>query len=127
VVQPGPGGFNQIDWKELDNEEIITRSPRPASEAVVLQPDAGVYFAIVLDDVAWHLKTPREMGIAHGAYKRLWAWRFRIEAASFTIVAAPVMRVLRVLLELRTVVPWELPLLCLRFQSGTWPAPVVVG
>jgi hypothetical protein len=35
VVQPDPSRFDQIDWKELDNEEIVVPSPRPSREAVV--------------------------------------------------------------------------------------------
>jgi hypothetical protein len=52
MVQPGRGGFNQINREELDDKKIIVRSAHPAREVVILQPDAGVGFAIVLGDVA---------------------------------------------------------------------------
>jgi hypothetical protein len=56
MIQSGPGGIGQVDGKELDDEEIIICSTHSTPKAVVLQPDAGVSFAVVLDDVARCLK-----------------------------------------------------------------------
>jgi hypothetical protein len=41
-----------MDWEELDDEEVVVCFAYSAREAVVLQPDIGVGFAIILDDVA---------------------------------------------------------------------------
>jgi hypothetical protein len=90
MIQPGPGGISQVDWEELDDEEIIVHSTHFACEAIILQQDAGVSFAIVLDDVAWHSKKLWEASIAHDTSKCLWARPFRAEAASFMVIKAPV-------------------------------------
>jgi hypothetical protein len=88
---------------------MIKRSPFAppalAHEAVVLQPDDGVNFAVILDDVARRSETPREMGIMHGSSERLWARPFRTEVVSLTIIVAPMMWVSCALLGLRIVVP----------------------
>jgi hypothetical protein len=52
MIQPGPSGISYIDWEELDGKEIVIRSARSTREAVVLQPDVGVGFVIILDSVA---------------------------------------------------------------------------
>jgi hypothetical protein len=52
MIQPGPSGISYIDWEELDGKEIVIRSARSTHEAVVLQPDVGVGFVIILDSVA---------------------------------------------------------------------------
>jgi hypothetical protein len=54
MVQQGSGGFSQIDWAELDDEQIIVCPSRSTCEAVILQPNAGVNFAVVFGYVAWH-------------------------------------------------------------------------
>jgi hypothetical protein len=56
IIQPGPGGILQVYREELDDEEVIVHSVHFAREAVILQPDTGVGFAVVLDDVAWRSK-----------------------------------------------------------------------
>jgi hypothetical protein len=115
VVQPGPSRFSQIDWKELHNEEIAVRTPRPTWEAVVLQLDAGVCFAVVLDNVTQCSEIPKKMGVAQSASKRLWDRPFKTEVASYMIVVAPGTWVSRSLLGLCTIVPWAMLSLCLRF------------
>jgi hypothetical protein len=53
MVQPGFGGFYQIDWEELDDEQIIICHSRSTREVVILQPNTGVNFAIIFGYVAW--------------------------------------------------------------------------
>jgi hypothetical protein len=48
MVQPGPSGFSQIYREELDDEQIIGYPSRSTREAIILQPNTGVSFAIVL-------------------------------------------------------------------------------
>jgi hypothetical protein len=79
-----------VNREELEDERVIIRSARSTHEAVILQLDTGVSFAIVLDDVVWRLKTFWETSIAHGASKFLWARPFRTEAVSFTIMTTPI-------------------------------------
>jgi hypothetical protein len=52
MIQPDPSRISYIDWEELDGKEIVIRSARSTREAVVLQPDVGVGFVIILDSVA---------------------------------------------------------------------------
>jgi hypothetical protein len=52
MIWPGPSGIGQVDREELDDEEVIVWTTRSAREAVVLQLDTRVSFAIVHDDVA---------------------------------------------------------------------------
>jgi hypothetical protein len=88
---------------------MIKRSPFAppalAREAVVLQPDDGVDFAVIPDDVARRSETPREMGVMHGSSERIRARPFRTEVVSLTIIVPPMMWVSRTLLGLRIVVP----------------------
>jgi hypothetical protein len=92
MIQLDHGGVGHVDREELDDEEVIVWSTHSAHEAVVLQPDSRVSFAIVLDDVAWCSKMLWEMSIAHDASERLWAKPFRTEAASFMIVVGSTVR-----------------------------------
>jgi hypothetical protein len=56
MIQSGPGRISQVDQEELDDEEAIVCSACFAREAVILHPNTGVTFDIVLDDVAWRSK-----------------------------------------------------------------------
>jgi hypothetical protein len=86
----------------LDDEEIIVRSTH---EAVVLQPEARVGFAIMLVDIAWYSEMPWEMSVVHGTSKCLWARPFRTEATPLTIITAPTAWVSCALLGLRIIAP----------------------
>jgi hypothetical protein len=52
MIQPGPGRISQVHQEEQDDEGVIVHSTCSTCEAIMLQPDVGVGFAIVLDDVA---------------------------------------------------------------------------
>jgi hypothetical protein len=56
----------------LYDEQVIVCPARPAREVVVLYPNSGVGFVVVLDDVAWRPKMLWEMLIMDVASKRLW-------------------------------------------------------
>jgi hypothetical protein len=71
MIQPGPGRISQVDWDELDNEEVLIRSAHLARKAVVLQLDSRVSLVIILDDIAWPSKMLWEMGFLHDASKCL--------------------------------------------------------
>jgi hypothetical protein len=115
VIQSGPGGISQVDGEELDDEKVIVRFTRSAHEAIVLHPDGGVSFAIVLDDVARCSKTLWETSIMYGVSERVWARPFRTVDAPFTIIVASVVRVLHASLGLRVIIPWAASLMYLRF------------
>jgi hypothetical protein len=51
VIEPDPGRIGQVNVEELDDEEVIICPACSAREAIVLQPNAGVGFAIIFDDV----------------------------------------------------------------------------
>jgi hypothetical protein len=93
MIQPDPGGIRQVDQEEMDDERVIIRSARVSCEVVILQPDAGVSFAVILDDVAWRMKTLWQTSIAYGTSKRLRAWLFKTESKLFAVVMAPTARV----------------------------------
>jgi hypothetical protein len=88
-----PGGVSQVHGEQLDDEKVIGYLTRLASEVVVLQPDTGVSFTIVLDDIARHLETLWEASIMHGASECFWPRFFRAEATSFVIIMASAIRV----------------------------------
>jgi hypothetical protein len=52
MVKPSPGGFSHIDREVLDDERIIGCPSCSTCEAIILQLDAGVGFAIVFGHVA---------------------------------------------------------------------------
>jgi hypothetical protein len=56
MVQPGSGGFSQVDREELDYEQIIICPSHSTCKVVIFQLNAGVDFAVVFGDVAWSLK-----------------------------------------------------------------------
>jgi hypothetical protein len=49
VIEPSPGCVSQVNGEELDDEKVIIRPSYAACEVVVLQPNIGIGFAIVLD------------------------------------------------------------------------------
>jgi hypothetical protein len=51
VFEPNPVHVIQVNGEKLDDEQIIIRPACPAHKVVVLQPNARVGFAIILDDV----------------------------------------------------------------------------
>jgi hypothetical protein len=89
MVQPGFGGFYQIDWEELDDEQIIICHSRSTREVVILQPNTGVNFAIIFGYVAWRPETSRKMSVAHGTPECLGTRPFGAKAVSLMIVVPP--------------------------------------
>jgi hypothetical protein len=110
---------SQIDREELDDEQIIVYPSRSTCEAVILQPNPGINFAIVYGDVAWHPKMSQKMSIVHGAPECLGTRPFGAKAASHMIIAAPSTWVPCAWLELRTVIPWAMLLVRRRLRPNT--------
>jgi hypothetical protein len=54
VIEPSSRCINQVNGEELDDENIVIHLTYPICEAIVLQPSAGIDFAIVLDDLIAH-------------------------------------------------------------------------
>jgi hypothetical protein len=69
VVELGPGHVGQVNAKKLDDEEVIVGPAHLACKVVILQPHAGVGFAVIPDNVVWHPKTLQETRVAHVAPK----------------------------------------------------------
>jgi hypothetical protein len=105
MIQPGPGGVSQVDGEELDDEMVVVHPARLASKAVVLQPDTGVSFTIVLDDTTRHSKMLWEASVAHGTSERFLLKPFMAEVVPFTIILASVAWVSHVVLGLRIIIP----------------------
>jgi hypothetical protein len=61
------------------------------AEAVVLQPNARIDFAVILDNIIGRSKTLRETRVTHGAPECLGPWPLGAKAAPFLIVAPTVM------------------------------------
>jgi hypothetical protein len=59
----------QVNGEELDDEKVIVCPACPAREVVVLQPNIGIGFTVILDDVVGHSKMLREACVAHIAPK----------------------------------------------------------
>jgi hypothetical protein len=88
MIQPCPSSVGQIDGEELNDEKVIIHSARLRSKAVVLLPDTGVSFVIILDDAARHSKTLWEASVTHGTSEHLRPGPFKAEAMPFMIVLA---------------------------------------
>jgi hypothetical protein len=121
MVQPGSGRFSQTDREELDDEQIFVRSPRPTHEALILELDARVGFAVKPGDVVRCSKSLWETGIMHGASEHLWVRPFRTKAMPFSIIVSLTMWVLH------AIVTRVMPPVGLRFRPGTWSGRVVTG
>jgi hypothetical protein len=122
MVQPGPGGFSQIDSEELDDEQIIICPSHSTCKAVILHPDAGDGFAVVFGDVARRPKASQKMGVVHSASEYLGTDPFRVEVASLMIVVATVMWVSCMWIGMHAVTPWATPSVHQTFRSGARPA-----
>jgi hypothetical protein len=83
VIEPSSERVDQVNGEELDDEEVIVC---PAHEAVVLQPNTGIGFAAVLDDVVGHPKMLREACVTHVAPKRFRPWPLGVKAMPFSII-----------------------------------------
>jgi hypothetical protein len=81
-----------INGEKLDDEEVVIHLTRLAGKAVVLQPNARIGFAVILDDVVWRLKALREAHVSHIALEHLGPRPFGAEAVPFSnIVLAAVL------------------------------------
>jgi hypothetical protein len=100
---------------------------RSSSTQMILQPDAGVGFAVVFGDVARRSKASWKMSVAHGASEYFGTRPFKNEAASLMIIAASTLRVPCVWLGLCAIIPWVMPPLCLRFRLSTRLDRAVAG
>jgi hypothetical protein len=69
MIQLGPSRVSMVNGEELDDEKDIGCPICLASEVVVLQPNAGVSFTIILDDVAWHSEMLSEASVTDGPSK----------------------------------------------------------
>jgi hypothetical protein len=121
MIQSGSTKISQIDQEELDDEDIIIHAARPAHEAVILQLDTGVSFAVVLDDIASRSKTHWETNVGHDTSKCLRAKPFRTEVALFMIIVSCAS------LGLCIVIPWTVLLVHLRFRPSAWSAQPIMG
>jgi hypothetical protein len=90
--------------EKLDDEKVIVYPSHLTCETVVLQPDAGVSFIIVLDDVARRLETLWEASVVHSASEHFWPWLLKVVVVSFMIITTFVVWVPRMALVLCIVV-----------------------
>jgi hypothetical protein len=67
VIESGPGRVSQVNGEELDDEKMVICPARPAREAVVLQPNAGICFVVIFDNAIRCPKAYREACVAHVA------------------------------------------------------------
>jgi hypothetical protein len=81
VIEPGPDCVSQVNREKLDDEDVVIHPTHPARKAVIFQPNAGVGFAIIIDDVVWLLEIFWETCIMHVAPKHLGPWPLGAEAA----------------------------------------------
>jgi hypothetical protein len=105
AIEPGPGRVGQVNGEELDNEEVIIHPTCPLCKAVVLHPNTGIGFAVIFDDVIWHLKMFSKAHVVHVTLERLRPWPFRAEAAPFLIIAQAATWVVHVVLEMHPLIP----------------------
>jgi hypothetical protein len=87
VIEPSSGHVGQVNGEELDDEEVIVHPTCPAREAMVLQSNAVIGFAIIPDDAIGHPKMLREAHVVHIAPKCFRPWPHRAKNVLFTIIA----------------------------------------
>jgi hypothetical protein len=85
VVEPSFGHVSRVNGEKLDDEEFVVPPAHPAPEAVVLQPNAGIAFAIIFDNVVGRPKTLREAHVMHIAPKCFRPWHLGAKAVPFSI------------------------------------------
>jgi hypothetical protein len=81
VIEPSPDCVSQVNREKLDDEDVVIHPTHPARKAVIFQPNIGVGFAIIIDDVVWLLEIFWETCIMHVAPKHLGPWALGAEAA----------------------------------------------
>jgi hypothetical protein len=80
-----------VNWEELDDEEVIICPARPPRRAVVLQPNAGISFAIILDDDVRCLEVFQEACVMGVVPEGFGTWPLGAEDAPLSIVAPTAM------------------------------------
>jgi hypothetical protein len=91
VIKPSFGHVSQVSGEELDDENRIVRPACPTREAVVLQPNTGIGFTIIIDDVVRRSKTLREAHVAHVSPQRLGTQPIRAKVVPFSITTPTAM------------------------------------
>jgi hypothetical protein len=127
MIQPGPDGVSQVNGEELYAKKVIVCLACPASEAVVLQPDVGVSFTVVLDDDARRSEVLWEVSVVHGASEHFLPQLFRGEVASFVMVTTSVVRVWHVVLGLHIIILQQVLMEYLGLRPSAWMSQLVVG
>jgi hypothetical protein len=107
VIELSSGRVSQVNGEELDDEKVVILPACPAREAVVLQPNTGIGFAIVLDNVIGHSKTLRETRVAHVAPERPGPWPLSTKVVPFSITMPTVTRIACVVLGVCPCAPYE--------------------
>jgi hypothetical protein len=105
AIKPSFGRVGQVDAKELDDEEVIVCPADPACEAVVLQLDARIGLAVILDDVVGCTEMPKEARIVLVAPECFRSWRHGAKAAPFLITAPAATQIARVMIGACSFVP----------------------
>jgi hypothetical protein len=109
VIDPGPSGVSQLNGKELDDEEVIICPACPAHEAIVLQANARIGFAIIFDDIIWCPKMFRETHAMHATPECLGHWPIGAKAVLFMVVVPATTRVACVVLITCPLIPPYVP------------------
>jgi hypothetical protein len=99
VIEPSFGRAGQVNREELDDGKVVICPAYPTREMVVLQPNAGIDFAIILDDVIGRSKTLRETRVAHVAPERPGPCPLGAKTTMFSIAEPTAMRDVCVLLN----------------------------
>jgi hypothetical protein len=99
VIEPRSGCIGQVDGEELNDKQVAICPACPACEVVVLYPDTGISFTVILDDIVGHSKTLGEAHVAHVTPKHLGPRPLRNKATSFLVVAPTAVLDARVVLD----------------------------
>jgi hypothetical protein len=127
VIEPGPGRVGQVNGEELDDEGVIIHPACPARKMVVNQPNAGIGFSVVFDDVIWCPKSFWETSIMHFAPEHLRPWPFRAEVAPFSIVASTAVQVAHAVLRMHPLIPTVSMSVRWRLRASTQVAQTEIG
>jgi hypothetical protein len=120
VVQPGPSQVGLVNWEELDDEHVIVDPTRLACKLVILQQNARICLAFVLDDIARCVKIFWETCVMHVVSKCLCSRFLRNEATPLSVVMSTTARVLHVVLGLSVLIPLMGLTACQGSQTHVW-------
>jgi hypothetical protein len=118
LIKPSSRHVSQIEGEKLNDEHVTICPTCPARKAVILWPDAGIGFSVILDDIIWHLKTFWEAHIVHVTPERLGPRPLGAKASSLSVATPTVALVAHAVLYVYPSIFPTSPTACHRLEES---------